>query len=105
MKQSIRMMDLEVSSHSLRAQPSFIDGKVVTRLDAYDVIVFDEEVHAALHRAIRTVSRHHAIDHAVGAPATVRSVVQVRTIFLNDLIEMFDSTHEFFADSCTRLHA
>lgn len=90
------MMDLQVSCDSFRTKPSFINRKVVTRLDTYDVIVFNEQVHAALHCAIWTVGRHDAIDHTIRAPATMRGVVQMRPIFLNDLLEMFDSTHEFF---------
>src|SRR5678816_2785099 len=94
MKQAIRMMDLEVSRYSFRTQAPFVDGKVVTRLHAHNVIVFDQQIHTALHRAIRTVSGHDAIDHAISTPTIMRRVMQMRTIRLDDLFQMFDSTHD-----------
>src|SRR5688500_8506117 len=87
------MMDLQVGRYSFRTKPSFINGKVVTRLNTHDVIVFDEEVHSALDSAIWAVSGHHTINHAIRAPATMRRVVEMRTVHVDDLIQMFDSTH------------
>jgi hypothetical protein len=58
------------------------------------MIVFDQQVHSALHCAIRAVSGHDAIDHSIGTPAIVRCVVKVRSKLLDDLIQMFDSAHE-----------
>jgi len=89
-------MDLQVSCYTFGAKPSFINRKVIARLNTHDVIVFNKEVHSALNRAIRAVRRHHAIDHSIRAPATVRRVVKMRSIRLNDLIEMFDFTHVLF---------
>lgn len=94
MKQAIRMMDLKVSSHAFRAKPAFIYGKLIARLYADYMIVFDQQVHSALHCAIRAVSGHDAIDHSIGTPAIVRCVVKVRSKLLDDLIQMFDSAHE-----------
>jgi hypothetical protein len=48
------------------------------------MVPLDEQIDAALHRAVRTVRRHNAINHAVGAPAAVRRVVQVRPELLDD---------------------
>src|ERR1041385_4094263 len=94
MKQPIGMMNLEISCYTFRTQPSFINRKVVARLNSDHVIVFNEQVHSALNCAIRAMSGHDAIDHAIRAPAVVRSIVQVRTKLVDDLIQMFDSTHE-----------
>src|SRR6185369_9624502 len=94
MKQTIGMMHLQVSGYTFRTKPSFVNGKVIARLDANHVIVFNEQVHSALDGAIGTVSGHDAIDHAIGAPAAVRRVVKVRAKLLDDLIQMFDFTHE-----------
>ena len=80
MKQTIRMMYLQVSRHAFRTKPAFVNRKVIARLDTDDVIVLDEQVHPALHGAVRAMRRHHAIDHAIRTPAAVWRVVQVRAI-------------------------
>src|SRR6185503_2832552 len=87
------MVDLQVSGHTFRTKPSFINGKVVTRLKTHDVIVFDEQVHSALHSAIGAVSGYDPIDHAICAPAIMRGVVEMRTKRVDDLFQVFDSTH------------
>jgi len=54
------------------------------------VIVFDEQVHSALNRAIRAVCGHDTIDHAIRAPAIVWRIVKMRSKLLDDLIQVFD---------------
>src|SRR5215218_446137 len=88
------MMDLQVSRYSFWAESSFVNREVIAGLKTHHVIVFDKQVHSALNCAIRAVSGHHAIDHSIRAPAIMRCVVKMRTIRLNDLIQMFDSTHD-----------
>ena len=94
MKQTIRMMDLQVSSHAFRAKPAFINGKVIARLNADYMIAFNEKIHSALDCTVRAMSGHDTINDSIGAPAVVRCVVKVRAKLLDDLIQMFDSAHE-----------
>jgi len=90
------VVDLEVCGYAFRTKATFVDWKVVARFDADHVISFDEEIHAALNSAIRAMCRHNAIDHTICAPPIVWCVVKMRPIRLNDLIQMFDSTHNLF---------
>src|SRR6185369_11065161 len=94
MKQPIGMMNLQIGSHTFWTEPAFVNWKVITRLNTNNVISFDKQVHSALHCAIRAVSWHHTIDHAIRAPAAMRRVVKMRTKVLDDLIQMFDFTHQ-----------
>jgi hypothetical protein len=84
-EQPVRVVDLQVGRHAFRAEASLVDGEIVTRLEADDVFVLDEQVHAALHGAVGAVRRHDLVYHAVGAPAAVRRVVQVRPELGDDL--------------------
>src|SRR5215213_7824117 len=88
------MMDLQVSCYTFRAEPSFINRKVIAGLNTHHMIVLDEQVHSALNSAIWAVSGHHTIDHSIRAPAIMRGVVEMRTIRLNDLLQVFDFTHD-----------
>src|SRR5687768_15002991 len=94
MKQTIGMMDLEVSRYSFRTKPAFVHRKVIAWLDADYVIVFHEQVHSTLDRAIRAVCGDDAIDHPISAPTVVGCVVKMRAIRLDDLVQMFNFTHE-----------
>jgi hypothetical protein len=86
MKKAVGVVNLQVGRDALRAEAAFVDGEVVARLEAYDVFALDEQVHAALHGAVRAVRRHDLVNHAVGAPAPVRLVVQVRPELLDYLL-------------------
>jgi hypothetical protein len=57
------------------------------------MIIFHQQIHAALHGAIGAVSWHDFVDDAISPPSAVRRVVKMRTILCEDLIEMFDSAH------------
>jgi hypothetical protein len=94
MKQTIRVMDLQISGYTFRTEPAFINWEIVAGLEAHDVLFFDEQIHSALHCAIWAMSRHDPIDNAIRAPAVVRGVVKVRAKLLDDPIQMFDSAHE-----------
>ncbi len=93
-KQAIGMMNLQVSRDAFRTETAFINRKVVARLKANHVILLDEQIHAALHRAVRTVRRHDLVDHSVRAPAAIRRIMKMRTEGFDDLFEMFDFAHE-----------
>src|SRR5207237_6339173 len=88
-QQTIRMVDLQVSSNSLGAKTALIHWKVVTGLDANDMIVLNQKVHAALHRAVWTMRRHDFVDHSIRAQAIVRRIVKMRAKVITDLIGMF----------------
>jgi len=89
------MVYLEVGRHALGAKPAFINGEIVTWLDADNMVLLNQQVHAALYSAVGTVGRHHAIDYSICTPTVVGRVMKVRTKCLNDLIQIFDSTHRF----------
>jgi hypothetical protein len=93
MEQAIGMMNLQVGGDSFRAQPAFIDRKVIPWFESNNVILLDQQVHTALHCAIRAMCRHDPVDNSVRAPTIVRGIVEMRTIRLNYLIQIFDSTH------------
>jgi len=65
----------------------------IARLEADDVVPLDEQVHAALHGAVRAVRRHDPVNHAIRAPALVRLVVQVRPELLDYLLQVADLSH------------
>src|SRR5829696_5833225 len=92
------MMHLQVSCYSFRTKPAFINWKVIARLNTDHVIVFDEQVHSTLNRAIWAVSGYYAIDHSIRAPAVMRGVVEMRAVCLDDLIKMFDFTHDLYVN-------
>jgi hypothetical protein len=83
MKQAVGVVDLQVGRDALRAQTTLVDGEVVPRLEADDVIPLDEQVHPALHGAVGAVGGDDLVYHAVCAPAPVRLVVQVRPELLD----------------------
>src|SRR5205085_8565036 len=87
-------MNLQVGRDALRAQTPLVDGEVVARLEADDVVPLDEQVHAALHRAVGAVCRDDLVYHAVCAPAPVRLVVQVRPELFDYLLKVSDFTHK-----------
>src|SRR6266536_1116399 len=97
MQQTIRMMNLQVGRYTFRTQTAFIHRKIVARLETYDVVVFDQEIHAALHRAVRTVCRHHFVYYAIRAPAAVWRIMQVRSEGFDDPFEIFDFAHKELA--------
>src|SRR4051812_23901144 len=69
MQQTVWMMYLQVGRHALRAEAAFVDGKIIARLEADDVVVLDQKIHAALHRAVGAMCGHDAVYDAVCAPA------------------------------------
>ena len=79
------MMSLQISRHAFRTQPALVDRKIIARLEADELAFFDQQIHSALHAAIRAVRRHNLINHAVSLPAAVGRVVQVRTESLDDV--------------------
>ena len=82
------MMNLQVSGYAFGTQPAFIDRKIVAWLETDDMIVFDQKIHAALHRAVRAMCRHDFVYHAVRTPTAVRRVMQMWTEGLDDLFEI-----------------
>ena len=97
MKQAVRVMNLQVSGYAFGAQTAFIDGKIVSWLEADDMIVFHQKIHAALHRAVRAVCRHDFVYHAVRTPAVVRRIVKMWTEDFNYLFEMLDLAHKLIS--------
>jgi hypothetical protein len=93
-QQTIGVMNLEIGSYTFRTKPPLIDGKVIARLNPDHMILLNQEVHAALHGTIRTMGRHDLVNDTIRAPATMRRVMQVWPISLDDLIQMFYSAHE-----------
>ena len=70
---------------AFRTKTTFVDRKIVTRLEADDVIILNQQIHAALHGAVRAMRRHNLINDAVSLPTLVRRVVQVRSELLDHL--------------------
>src|SRR5438128_7346430 len=98
MQQPIRMMNLQISSDAFGTEAAFVNWKIVSWLDADHMIVFDQEIHPALHGAVRTMGRHNTIDHSIRAPAVIRCIMQMWTVSFDDLIQMFDFTHSEVLD-------
>src|SRR5207253_3831467 len=67
-KKTIRMVNLKISRHAFWTEAAFVDGEIIARLEAYDVVVLYKQVHAALHCAVWTVRRHNLVNDAVSAP-------------------------------------
>src|SRR5688500_1962364 len=88
------MVDLQVSGYAFWAQAAFVDRKIVAWLETDDVIVLYQQVHAALHSAIRAVGRHHFVDQSICAPASVRRIVQMRTVGFDYLFQILYLAHE-----------
>src|SRR5690349_4139041 len=88
------MMHLQVCGHAFRTKPALVDRKIVTRLKTDNLVLRDEQVHTALHRAIRTMRWDNAVNHTISAPAIVRRIVQMWTIGLYDLIQVLNSAHQ-----------
>jgi hypothetical protein len=84
---------LQIGGDALGAQSALIDRKVITRFEPDHVVVFDEQVHTALHATVRAMRRHDLVDLAVRLPTLVRCVVQVRPEFVDDLLKVFDLAH------------
>ena len=80
------MVHLQVRRHSLRTEAALVHGKVVARFEPDNMVLLDQKIYAALHSTIRAVSRHDAVNHTVGTPAVVRSIVQVRTELFYDFL-------------------
>ena len=57
------------------------------------MIILDQEIHTALHGAIRAVGRNHLVYDSIRTPAVVRRVMKVRPEGVNNLFEVFDFTH------------
>src|SRR5436309_15929151 len=95
MKQTIRMMHLKISGDAFRTESPFINGKIVTRLNTDNMVPLHKKIHAALYSAVRTMRRHNFVYHSICSPSTIRCIVQMRSVFVDDLIEMFDFAHEF----------
>src|SRR5215510_1230291 len=91
------MMNLQVSGYAFWTKSPFINRKVVSRFKSDHVVVSDEQIHPALHGAIRTVRRHDLVDDPIGLPAFVRRVMQMRTVLADDLVEILDSAHKSLA--------
>src|SRR5437763_15076745 len=87
------MMNLQVGRYTLWTQTAFIHRKIVARLESDDVIVVDQEIHAALHGAVRAMRGHDLFNHAIGAPGAIRCVVQMRAEGVDDLFAIFDLAH------------
>jgi len=83
------VMGLKVGRNAFRAEPAFVYGKIVSRLDAHDVVLFDKQIHSALHPAIWAMCRHDLVDLSLSAPTAVRSIVKMRS-------EAVDSAGEIF---------
>ena len=93
MQQSIGMVDLQVSRDALRAEPAFINRKIVTWLKTNNMILFDQQVHTALDSAIGTMCRDYTINYAVCTPTTVWRVMEMRPVCFNDLIQILYFAH------------
>jgi hypothetical protein len=93
MKQAVWMVRLQISGDAFWTEPSFVDRKIIARLKAYDLSFFDQQVHAALHGAVRAMRGHNPVNDAVCAPAVMRRVVQVRPELLNYLRQISDFAH------------
>ena len=104
-QQPIWMMNLQVGRYALGTEAAFINREIVTRLETYDVIVLDQKIHAALHRAIRTVRWYNSIYHAIRAPASVRRIMQMRTKGFDDLSEILYLAHKSISRGQTRIFA
>src|SRR5438034_9312907 len=87
------MMNLQVGRYTLWTQTAFVDGKIVARLESNYGIAFDQQIHAALHGTVRAMRGHDLVDHAIGAPAAIRRIMQMRSKGFNDLFEIFDLAH------------
>ena len=61
------MMNLQVSRDAFRAEAAFVNGEIVARLKADDVIIFDQQVHSTLHAAVRAVRRDYPVNHDLRA--------------------------------------
>jgi len=88
------MMNLQIGSDSLGTQPPFIYWKIVAWLETNHVIILNQEVHAALHSAVRTMRRHDLVYDAIGSPAIVRRIVQMWAKGFNNLFEIGDLAHK-----------
>src|SRR5215217_2206034 len=87
------MMNLQVSRHSLGTQTAFVHREIVARLKPNNMIVFDQQIHAALHGAVRAMGWHNSVYHTIRTPPAVRRVMQVWTVSLDYLFEILYFTH------------
>ena len=69
MKKPVRMVNLQVSGDALGTEPSFVNRKIITWLEADHMILFDQQIDAALHTAVRAMRWYHLVYYAVGQPA------------------------------------
>ena len=83
------MMSLQVCRHAFWAQSALIYGEIVPGFDTDNVIIFYKQIHPALHTAIGAVCRYHLVNMSIGAPATERLVVKVRSKPVNDAGKIF----------------
>ena len=87
--QAIGMMGLQISRNALWTEPAFVYGEIVSRLYAYDVVLFDKQIHSALHPAIWAMCRHDLVDLSLSAPTAVRSIVKMRSEAVDNAGEIF----------------
>ena len=78
MHQAVGMMDLQVCRDALWAESALVDRKIVSRLKADDLFIFDKQVYAALNAAVWAMGWHDAVDLSIGEPAIGRRIVKMR---------------------------
>ena len=88
------MVNLQVGCNAFWTEPAFVNGKIVSRFEAYHVIVLDQQIHPTLNRTIRTMCRHDAIDDPIGTPTAEWRVVQMWPKCLEDLFEIAYFSHD-----------
>jgi hypothetical protein len=59
------------------------------------MVLLNQKIHAALYSAVRTMRRHDFVYDSISTPTVVRRIVQMRSVVLDDLVEIFDFAHEF----------
>jgi hypothetical protein len=91
--QPVGMMRLQIRRDALWTETPLIHRKFVPRLDTDDAIVFNEQLHPALHTAVRTMGIHDLVYNPISLPPAVRRIMQMRAKFVEYLFEIFYFAH------------
>ena len=77
-EQTVGMVVLQIALDALRAEPAFVEGKFLPRLEADNAIVFYQQLDAALHAAKATVRLHDFVRLVAAGIALRRREIQRR---------------------------
>jgi hypothetical protein len=87
MEPAVGVIVLEVALDALRAELPLVEGELLPRLDADDLLVLHRERHAALLSAEAAVRVHGPVGGAAGSEPARRLVVQVRTERIDERLD------------------